>query len=39
MCYDAKYNLTFTLRIKVINNNENIYTELGRQMPSEGFWC
>lgn len=34
MCYDAKYNLTSTLRINVINNNENIYTELGRQMPS-----
>lgn len=34
MCYDAKHNLTFTLRIKVINNNENLYTELGTSMPS-----
>lgn len=34
MCYDAKHNLTFTLRIKVINNNENLYTELGRPVPS-----
>lgn len=34
MCYDAKHSLTFTLRNKVINNNENLYTELGRPMPS-----
>lgn len=26
MCYDAKHNLTFTERIKVINANESYYT-------------